>query len=103
MPTVPCQNSAQEPEVAYLYPIRSHTLVSPSSNSRRTVVGNWQKYVHKVLVNGLGGLSLRRKSVVRLTDHPDMTSAVYHGRSTTQQQHFPALLNFLVFASSGII
>ena len=26
------------------------------------------KYVHKVLVNRLGGLSLPRKSVVRLTD-----------------------------------
>ena len=31
------------------------------------------KFVHKVLVNRLGGLSLPRKSVVRLTDRPDMT------------------------------
>ena len=31
------------------------------------------KYVHEVLVNRLGGLSLPRKSVVRLTDRPDMT------------------------------
>ena len=30
-------------------------------------------YVHKVLVNPLGGISLPRKSVVRLTDRPDMT------------------------------
>ena len=29
--------------------------------------------MHEVLVNGLGGLSLPRKSVVRLTDRPDMT------------------------------
>ena len=29
--------------------------------------------MHEVLVNDLGGLSLPRKSVVRLTDHPDMT------------------------------
>ena len=29
--------------------------------------------MHKVLVNRLGGLSLARTSVVRLTDHPDMT------------------------------
>ena len=29
--------------------------------------------MHEVLVNRLGGLSLPRKSVVRLTDHPDMT------------------------------
>ena len=33
----------------------------------------WRKYVHEVLVNLLGGLSLPRKSVVRLTDRPDMT------------------------------
>ena len=30
-------------------------------------------YVHEVLVNRLGGLSLPMKSVVRLTDRPDMT------------------------------
>ena len=42
--------------------------------------------MHKVLVNSLGGLSLRRKSVARLTDRPDMTNAVYHGRKTITQQ-----------------
>ena len=36
----------------------------------------WRKYVHEVLVNRLGGLSLPRKSVVRLTDRPDMTVVV---------------------------
>ena len=36
--------------------------------------------MHEVLVNRLGGLSLPRKSVVRITDHPDMTLDVYHGR-----------------------
>ena len=36
--------------------------------------------MHEVLVNRLGGLSLPRKSVVRLTDRPDMTLDVYHGR-----------------------
>ena len=35
--------------------------------------------MHEVLVNRLGGLSLPRKSVVRLTDRPDMTLDVYHG------------------------
>ena len=45
----------------------------PSAFSRRAVVSYWRKYVHEVLVNRLGGLSLRRKSVVRLTDRPDMT------------------------------
>ena len=33
----------------------------------------------------LGGLSLPRKSLVRLTDHPDMTVDVYRGRKTNQQ------------------
>ena len=39
--------------------------------------------MHKVLVNRLGGLSLSRKSVVRLTDRPDMTLDVY--RDVKQQ------------------
>ena len=42
--------------------------------------------MHEVLVNRLGGLSLPRKSVVRLTDHPDMTLDVYRGRKTTKQK-----------------
>ena len=42
--------------------------------------------MHEVLVNRLGGLSLPRKSVVRLTDRPDMTLNVYRGRKTTTQQ-----------------
>ena len=42
--------------------------------------------MHEVLVNRIGGLSLPRKSVVRLTDRPDMTLDVYRGRKTTMQQ-----------------
>ena len=42
--------------------------------------------MHKVLVNRLGGLSLPRKSVVRLTDRPDMTLDVDRGCKTTNQQ-----------------
>ena len=42
--------------------------------------------MHEVLVNRLGGLSLTRKSVVRLTDLPDMTLDVYRERKTTTQQ-----------------
>ena len=38
--------------------------------------------MHEVLVNRLGGLSLPRKSVVRLTDRPDMTL-------NKQQQQLP--------------
>ena len=41
--------------------------------------------MHEVLVNRLGGLSLSKKSVVRLTDRPDMTLDVYRGRKTTIQ------------------
>ena len=42
--------------------------------------------MHEVLVNRLGGLSLPRKNVVRITDRPDMTLDVYRGRKTTKQQ-----------------
>ena len=52
--------------------------------------------MHEVLVNRLGGLSLPRKSVVRLTDRPDMTSDVYHGRKTTIQQQFDYFPNLLL-------
>ena len=48
--------------------------------------------MHEVLVNSLGGLSLPRNCVVRLTDHPDMTIAVYHGRKSTKQPYM--FLNF---------
>ena len=75
------------------YPVWQHTFVSPSAFSRRAVVSYWRKYVHEVLVNHLGGLSLPRKSVIRLTDRPDMTLDVYRGRKTTmQQQHFSCIL-----------
>ena len=42
--------------------------------------------MHEILVNRLGGLSLPTKSVVRLTDRPDMTLDVYRGHKTTMQQ-----------------
>ena len=55
--------------------------------------------MHEVLVNRLGGLSLPRKSVVRLTDRPDMTLDVYRGRKTTIQYNLlsknTVLTNFL--------
>ena len=68
------------------YPVWQHTFVSLSAFSRRVVDSYWRKYVHEVLVNRLGGLSLPRKSVVRTTDRPDMTLDVYRGRKTTMQQ-----------------
>ena len=57
------------------------TFVSPSADSRRTVVSYWRKYVNEVLV------SLPRKSVVRLTDYicPNMALDVYCGHKTTTQ------------------
>ena len=59
--------------------------------------------MHEVLVNRLGGLSLPRKSVVRLTDRPNMTLDVYRGRKTTMQQ-IPRLLHIVrsVFVLSAI-
>ena len=56
--------------------------------------------MHEVLVNRLGGLSLPRKSVVRLTDRPDMTLDVYRGRKSTiqQQQQQRSLLCYFTFA-----
>ena len=44
------------------------------------------KVCARCVFNRLGGLSLPRKSVVRLTDRPDMTLDVYRGRKTTMQQ-----------------
>ena len=39
-----------------------------------------------MLSTGEGHLrALPRKSVVRITEHPDMTSAVYHGRKASNQ------------------
>ena len=75
------------------YSVRPHTFVL-----RKAVFSYWREYmckmywlthVYEVPVNRLGGISLLRKSVVRLTDHPDMNLAVYRGRkatSTAQQQ-----------------
>ena len=60
--------------------------------------------MHEVLVNRLGGLSLPRKSVVRLTDRPDMTLDVYRGRKTTiqQQQQQPVTLRYIIVICPGI-
>ena len=57
--------------------------------------------MHEVLVNRLGGLSLPRKSVVRLTDRPDMTLDVYRGRKTTMQQQQQQILQLEL--SQGLI
>ena len=59
--------------------------------------------MHEVLVNRLRGLSLRRKSVVRLTDRPDMTLDVYRGRKTTIQQQQPSATCILVMPTIIIL
>ena len=73
------------------------TFVSLSPDSRGAVVNFWRKYVHKVLVNRLGGLSLPRKSVVKLTDCPDMILDVYRGRKTITQQQQSKTLDIFFF------
>ena len=65
------------------YLVWPHTFVSPSADSREAVVSYWRKYVQEVLVNRLGGLSLPRKSVIRLTDSPDLTLDVCRGSKST--------------------
>ena len=80
-----CYSTKEISNALVRYPVWQHTFVSPSAFSRRAVVSYWRKYVHEVLVNRLGGLSLPRKSVLRLTDRPDMTLDVYRGRKTTIQ------------------
>ena len=54
----------------------------------------------EVLVYRLGGLSLLRKSVVRLTDRPEMTLDVYRGRKTTMQQQQQPETRIAEFANS---
>ena len=66
----------------------------------RAVVSYWRKYVHEVLVNRLGGLSLPRKSVVRLTDSPGMTLDVYHGCKTTQHSYVVVVVDLLFYVHS---
>ena len=58
--------------------------------------------MHEVLVNCLGGLSLPKKSVVRLTDRPDMTLDVYRGRKTTEQQQQPIAFRMAVLNAKGL-
>ena len=66
-------------------------------------------YVYLVLANRLGGLNLLiRNSVVRLTDSPDMTIAVYHQHKVTKQQvalyhSHNDMLSFRVLALAGTV
>ena len=51
----------------YRSPVRLHAFVSLPL-TQRAVVSYWAKYGHEVLVNHLEGLSLPRKSVIKLSD-----------------------------------
>ena len=55
--------------------------------------------MHEALGNRLGRLSLPRKSVVRLTDRPNMTLGVYRGRKTTIQQQQQPWLDTLIYVA----
>ena len=62
----------------------------------------WRKYVHEVLVNHLGGLSLPKKSVVRLTDPPDMTLAVtVNVKQQCNNKNLTMLIFFVKFMSKS--
>ena len=84
------EHLTQEPEVSVLIPGWPHTSVSPSAGSKRAVASYWRKYVHKVLRRSKPA----RKSVGRLTKHPDMILAVYHG--CKQQQQLDNVLKIFV-------
>ena len=53
--------------------------------------------MHLALVNRLGGLSLSRNSVVKLTDRPNMTIAAYNNNITplAGDQWWPFFVTFL--------
>ena len=70
----------QEQRSQVRYPVQPHTFVFSSTDSRGAIVSYWRKY--EGLLKRLVGLSLLRKSVVRLTDRPDMTIDVDLGRKT---------------------
>ena len=88
-----------DPGVPGLILARSHTFVEivyelistailPSADYRRVSVNFKLKYVHKVLVNRLVELK-EEKSVVRWTDHPDMTIAVNWDKASNQRILYP--------------
>ena len=62
-------------------------------------LSTWQKNALSTSKLPLGGLP--RNSVVRITDRPDMTSAVYHGcRATNKVRCIFDINNGIILASS---
>ena len=80
------------------YKARKHPEIYICHVHIRAVVSYWRKYAHEVVVNRLGGQSLPRKSVVKLTDRPDMTLDVNRGRKTTIQQQQHNMFQFFLFS-----
>ena len=70
----------QEPDVLGSIPVRPHSLLSFSLPLLVQEGQLWRKYIDLVLFNRLGGLSQPRNSVVRLTDRPDMPTAVQYSQ-----------------------
>ena len=60
--------------LSFLLPLIQEGQLSVTGESTCLCTKYW------LMVYRLGGLSLSRKSVVRLTDRPDMTLDVYRGR-----------------------
>ena len=87
----------QEPEVPGSVWLLS--FVSPSGDAGSLVVSCWRMYMYLVLINHFGGLSLPRNSVVRLTDRPDMTIAVYHGHKATKENASHSEANRLIYST----
>ena len=81
--------------------ILSMAVFLPYTDTRRVVVCYKRKHVHQVLVNHLVKL-VQEKSVVRRTDHPDMTIAVdwdvKHQTKQTKNQDEHAF--YLAFCTS---
>ena len=72
-------------------------ILLPTTDSRRVFVSYKRKYVHKVLVNSLVKLA-KEKSVVRLTDRPDMTIAVdWDVKNQTKTKEINMKLTFVLF------
>ena len=59
--------------------------------------------MHEILVNCVGSPSLPRKSLIRLTDCPNMTMAVYRGFKTTTQQQYNGVKVIMVMWPKSLI
>ena len=61
------------------------TFLSPALIKKEQLSVNGERMYSTLNTGKLPPGGLPRNSVVRLTGHPDMTSAVYHGRKALNQ------------------